>query len=201
MVSHLEVAQSGRDELDDFVLATAKATLQRRFDRLGVDGMGRQLLDAERDHAVARPNLALVDDPDRFEEILDAGALGQDAARSGLECPHRPCFAAVGAGQDHPGPWAGATQLAADHQSPVALRIHDEDIRRTGADEFSHGGCRCLHQYDQGALLEQDAPESGAKQRAVAEESDTDRGGPARTRARRRRRPGDKGDSARSGRR
>jgi len=36
-------------EGDDFVLATAKATLQRRFDRLGVDRMGRQLLDKNRE--------------------------------------------------------------------------------------------------------------------------------------------------------
>jgi len=62
---------------------------------------------------------------------------------------NRPPFALAGAGQDDPRPHTIQAEFAADLESPLDLRVHEEDLGNAAAQLFPHGGRRNLSHHEE----------------------------------------------------
>src|SRR5262249_24936235 len=163
------VAQTAGGETHDLLLALAQAAADRRLDLRAEPARG-QILDDEREDSLARPYLALVDDPDRLEQGLHGGALAEDAARARLQGLEDPRVVDFGARQDHVRPRAVAAKLAADRERARGLRVHQQDVRRARPHQRAHRRRASFsHQRDRAVAL-QDPPETGTEETAVAQD-------------------------------
>src|ERR1700730_16499767 len=166
----LEIAEPIDHEVHDLLLSSAQSLAKGQLSRPRIDRPGRQLRDGQGDYPIARPHLALMDDADGLEEVLDGGALGEDSTNPCLQGVHGPSFVSVGARQDDPRPHTIQSKLPTDLEGPPGLRVHEEDLGDAIPQYFPYGRGRDLAHHEQRAIGAEEAPEAGPEKGAVTEE-------------------------------